>query len=186
MASHRDRYQTLSDLLKYPDEGFHAFVAACVSNLEDYPESLEQLTPFLDYVKGASRTELEELYIRTFDIHAVCHLDIGYVLFGEDYKRGQFLVEMKQEQIRAGNDCGAELPDHLPCVLNLLGMMEDQARAQDLVQILVLPAIYKMIQSFKKAGNVYRCVLETIQLVVEADYGKVVALPTYNQTEASL
>ena len=66
----------------------------------------------------------QEYYISTFDVQAICFLDIGYVLFGEDYKRGIFLVNIKKEQIKAGNDCGSELPDHLPNILTLLPKMQ--------------------------------------------------------------
>jgi hypothetical protein len=45
---------------------------------------------------------------------------LGYVLFAEDYKRGDFLVKVKNEQRKVNNDCGEELADNLPNILTLM------------------------------------------------------------------
>ena len=70
------------------------------------------------------RTCSPELYLRTFDVQAITTLDIGYVLFGEDYKRGALLAGLSAEHKKVSNDCGIELADHLPNVLRLLPKME--------------------------------------------------------------
>ena len=46
----------------------------------------------------------EEIYTRTFDVQAITTLDVGYVLFGDDYKRGELLVNLNNEHTKAGND----------------------------------------------------------------------------------
>ena len=112
-------------------------------------------------------------------MQAICHLDIGYVLFGEDYKRGRLLVEMQREQKEAGIICTPELPDHLPYVLQLLAVHEDKERACEMAHVLVLPALEKMLQNFKKDGNVYRHVLTAAAHLLEKDYGKTEILPSY-------
>jgi nitrate reductase assembly molybdenum cofactor insertion protein NarJ len=53
--------------------------------------------------------EYEELYTKTFDVQPICYLDLGYVIFGEDYKRGAFLLHMQEEQQKVNNDCGTDL-----------------------------------------------------------------------------
>lgn len=126
------------------------------------------LADFLRYPEGD--LEMEELYTRTFDIQAIAYLDVGYVLFGEDYKRGHFLVKMQALQQECGNDCGTELPDHLPNILTLLPRMADRREAQDLVGKLVLPAIDKMVEGFGDHGNVYLDVLKSVSAVLKEDY----------------
>ena len=116
---------------------------------------------------------LEELYTRTFDIQAPCTLDVGYVLFGEDYKRGHFLVKMHELQNQYENDCGTELADHLPNILTLLEKMKetDPEQAEDLVKKIVLPALEKMLQRFSAdTENIYAGRLRDVDLRLRRDF----------------
>ena len=70
--------------------------------------------------------DLQELHTRTFDVQSLTTLDIGYVLFGDDYKRGALLSNLNQEHSRAENDCRGELADHLPNLLRLIPKLKDQ------------------------------------------------------------
>jgi hypothetical protein len=91
---------------------------------------------------------MEELFMRTFEVQSVTTLDIGYVLFGDDYKRGKLLVHLNQEHRKAENDCYHELADHLPNILRLLPKMDDTALRQELVEKIVVPALNKIIGEF--------------------------------------
>ena len=112
---------------------------------------------------------MEELYTRTFDIQALCCLDVGYTLFGEDYKRGQLLVKMLSLHQRYDNFCGTELADHLPNILTLLPKL-DPEEAGEIVDRLVLPAIEKMTTAFKDSGNPYGAVLQTVSGILKDDF----------------
>src|SRR3972149_5384978 len=70
--------------------------------------------------------ELEESFTRTFDLNPVCCLEVGWQLYGEDYNRGSFMVEMRQRIRSHGITETLELPDHLSNLLPLLGRMEPQ------------------------------------------------------------
>ncbi len=157
----KEDYPFFAELLKYPGAGLRASLANCGN---------KTLSPLVDFVSGASDADWEELYIRTFDIHAICYLEVGYVLFGEDYKRGHFLVKMQGLQIEHQNDCGTELSDHLVNVLTLLPKMKDQEEARDMVARLVAPAMKKMLQGFSKGGNVYQSALQAILETLQKDY----------------
>lgn len=93
-------------------------------------------------------TALAELFVRTFDVQAITTLDLGYVLFGEDYKRGALLAGLSAEHTRAGNDCGAELADHLPNVLRLLPLLADGEIRDELVRVILGPAVREMLKEF--------------------------------------
>jgi len=58
-------------------------------------------------------------------VQAVTTLDVGFILFGDDYKRGEMLVNISREIKEVGHDCGNELADHLPNILFLVSRMED-------------------------------------------------------------
>lgn len=192
--NNRIQYKELADLFRYPMEDYVENVNQCASYLkENYPKAYTELLPFTDWVNHLSLYEIEEVFGKTFHIQAVCYLDLGYVLFGEDYKRGEFLVQMKNEQRKANNDCGDELADNLPNVLSLMSIMEDEEFLAEFAVRIVIPALDKMIQEFDQARmelkdkvrkkkqkvviledlmnkNIYQYALQAILEVVRADY----------------
>lgn len=155
-------YDLLARLFSYPDGNFGETVQQVQQYLdENFPMSGKELRPFSEFVFHSSQTLLEELYLRTFDVQAVTTLDIGYLLFGDDYKRGKMLVHLNKEHQAAGNDCGKELADHLPNVLRLLPRMKDVQVRQELVEKILMPALCKMIAEFdplnlQKKSTVYQ------------------------------
>jgi len=103
---------------------------------------------------------------------------------------------MKQEQAKVGNDCGEELADNLPNVLQLLSMIEDEDFLEELVVKIIIPAIEKMIYEFDSArmklkakvlkkkhkvmiqeglvgGNIYKGCFNAIESVLTKDYAHV-------------
>lgn len=94
-----NHYLPFADLLRYPDENYPEIVNHCIRTIQkNYPEAAGKLQPFADYINTHNRDEREELYTKTFDVQPICYLDLGYVIWGEDYKRGAFLLHMQQEQ----------------------------------------------------------------------------------------
>lgn len=112
----------------------------------------------------------QEYYLKTFDVQAVCFLDIGYVLFGEDYKRAQLLVNLQAEHQKAGIDCGTELADHLPNVLKLLSVTEDLDFTNELGFVILIPAIRFMILKFGETENYYKSLLELLLEFLYLDF----------------
>lgn len=148
----RDHYYHLANLFRYPDESYKTNTVRCAQVLRaDYPETFAVALPFFQFVDAHELPRVEEVFAKTFHIQAICFLDIGYVLFAEDYKRGEFLVKMKDEQRRAGNDCGYELADNLPNVLTLMAKMEDQAFLAEFAVRVMQPALRMMLAEFDQA-----------------------------------
>jgi len=162
--------EALGRLLFYPYEPLLPKVRHCRALLQEkYPEQAEQLAAFEDYVQSVPDAQVEELYLQTFDIQAVCCLDVGYVQFGEDYKRGQFMAQLKELHRKYGVDLGSELPDFLPNVLILLSRIPKEEAAL-LVSIFIEPAVSSMVKSFEGSKNVYRAPLQVIQDFLERTY----------------
>jgi len=148
----RNQYYALAKLFQYPTEGYIENVNACVGLLkEHYPEAAVEIAPFAALVNENSLDAIEEIFTRTFHIQAICYLDLGYVLFGEDYKRGEFLVNMKLEQRKVNHDCGEELPDNLANVLILMAKTEEQEFLNELGARIVIPSLGKMLQEYDAA-----------------------------------
>lgn len=174
----RIHYSLLAELFEYPDA--------------NYPQRVQDLTEFLHgrYIKAAAELDrfaghlptqdlmtMQELFTRSFDVQAVTTLDIGYVLFGDDYKRGEMLANLNREHLEAGIDCGTELADYLPNLLWLLAAHEDEDLINDLVNAILAPALREMIGEFNpdrvEKRNIsyqkhYKTLIETPAVAIEA------------------
>ena len=124
-----------------------------VRNVQKYfnktlPGTGKTLQSFTKVIGSISKIELEDLYVRTFEVQSITTLDIGYIVFGDDYKRGELLVNLNKEHKKYGIDCGSELADNLSNVLKLLNVLEDMELRDDLVNKIIVPALIKMIDGF--------------------------------------
>ena len=142
-------YQFLADIYEYPMEGYSKKVRAGQEFLDkNFPEAAGMLRPFTDYMVTLPLKKQEELFIRSFDVQSVTTLDLGYVLFGDDYKRGELLVNLNREHREVQNNCGIELADHLSNVLRLLPKMQDEELVEELARRIVAAALRRMIPGF--------------------------------------
>ena len=98
----------IAELFEYPAAGYREHLeSAAASIARTDAAAAEHVQAFADAVRGRSLSEMEELYIQTFDLNPDACLDIGWHLFGEDYARGEFLVKLRQEmRRRAGRTAG--------------------------------------------------------------------------------
>jgi len=189
-----DHYKLLGEVFSYPTPETKGRIKQ-VKNLLDerYPEAGAEFTRFSEFMENSTESEVEEIFGKTFHIQAICFLDLGYVIFGEDYKRGEFLVNMKKEQRENNNDCGDELADNLPNVLNLLAIHKSESFVNELMVMIMIPAIEKMLSEFDerktqirekvlnkkqkviimkdiKDGNIYKNALSAILMVFKKDF----------------
>lgn len=164
-------YKLLAEMFRYPSDDLKTYSEKWIDIIGRYnPSLMPKLDLFNIHAYEKPLSFQQEYYIRTFDVQAICFLDIGYVMFGEDYKRGVFLVNMKKEQLKAGNDCGSELPDHLPNILTLIPKMEDADLAEEMIYSLLIPAIHELILKFSNTDNLYKGLLEILVTIMETDY----------------
>ena len=174
----RLHYRLIASLFEYPDAGYPDRVRQIKAFLDGhYPTAAAELGRFLDYLPADDLVAMQELYTRSFDVQAIATLDIGYVLFGDDYKRGELLANLNREHIAAKNDCGTELADHLPNILRLMSSLRDKELIEELAYAIVGPALLEMIGEFasdrlEKKNESYRkhykTLIETPAVRVEA------------------
>ena len=144
-------YCDLAELVDFPGPELAARGRALADFLHDsYPDAAAEVALFLDSIPQQA-LDLQELYTRTFEVQAVTTLGVGYVLFGDDYKRGALLSNLNREHNDADNDCGGELADHLPNVLRLMPKLKDQNLLEELVEQILVPALMLMIREFDPA-----------------------------------
>jgi len=141
-------YRHLAELLDFPGPGLAARGKALADRLASrYTDARIAIESFLAAVPEGT-VEQQELHTRTFEVQALTTLDAGYVLFGDDYKRGEMLSNLNREHAKAGNDCGSELADHLPNLLRLLPKLENAGLREELVREVLVPALMLMIREF--------------------------------------
>lgn len=141
-------YCDMAELLDFPGPGSAGRGRALADFLRDnYPDAAVEVEQFLDAIPPQT-LDLQELYTRTFDVQALTTLGVGYVLFGDDYKRGALLSNLNREHNDAENDCRGELADHLPNLLRLIPKLKDQELLGELVREILVPALVLMIREF--------------------------------------
>jgi len=160
-----DIYQRLADLLEYPDERWTATVSSAYGSVTDS----EAFAKFIASTDDISLSELQELYTRTFDLSPVCALDIGYHLFGENYKRGVFLANLSETE--SPFDLGQEhqLPDYLPVLLRLLTKLDDDELRGALIRECMIPALGKMLKAFGESDNPYQHLIAGVNEVLKSE-----------------
>jgi nitrate reductase assembly molybdenum cofactor insertion protein NarJ len=143
-------YGKIAELFVFPQkENYVSNVRGVQEYLnETLPDIGKILQPFTDVISNVSRYELEDLYLRSFEVQSITTLDIGYVVFGDDYKRGELLVNLNREHQTYNIDCGDELADNLSNILKLINVLDDFQLLNDLVNKIVAPALIKMIEGF--------------------------------------
>jgi len=194
-------YEHLATLFDYPRADYPTWVQATYDLLTGrylfgaaHIEAFAKLLP----TEGGPFTpealdEVQEIFTRSFDVQPITTLSVGYLQFGDDYKRGELLVNLSREGKAVGIDFGTELPDHLPNVLRLIARWEDRALAEELVREVLHPALRQMIEEFDQRritgrdelyrkhfgtlivtsaerGTMFRYPLEAVLAVLESDF----------------
>lgn len=112
--------KAVSVLIQYPQaetmEAINELDPATVGPLRR--GSAETLARFIDWHRGRSLHQLQELYVETFDFNRRCSLHLTYHINGDSRQRGLALLKIKTAYREAGFDFGdSELPDYLPVML---------------------------------------------------------------------
>lgn len=145
-------YTVLSQLFDYPDESYSTLVSKTIDTLREmYPDASLELEEFKKLLPTKTY-ELQELYTKSFEVQAVTSLEIGYVLYGDDYTRGEVLVHLNKEHRSVSNDCAGELSDHLGNILRLIPKMKNQDTVNDLMTMMLAPAIEIMMNEYSPAS----------------------------------
>ncbi len=177
-----NHYEKLAQLFQYPKTDYKERVKEAETVLTElYPETLTTFKQFSDFVFNSSHDEITEIFTRTFDVQAITTLDVGYVLFGDDYKRGELLVNLNREHREAANECTDELADNLANLLSLLPKMQNHDIRDELVEIIIMPGLIKIINEFDSKNinlknKIYKKQYKTI-IEQSEDFARIFLIP---------
>jgi len=165
MTSPREQLEAVAALFTYPRTDYaNAAKNAVACSGSAAPALLE----FAQEIRRMSLSGLQELYTTTFDLSPVCALDLGWHLFGEDYKRGLFLARMRRELLLHGIPETVELPDHLSYALLLLARM-GPTQAEEFAAVIVGPAVERMLKCMP-SDNLFSCLLQAVQELINLHF----------------
>lgn len=170
-----DCYDALSRMIDYPLEknGLQTdceLVSTFLSNHElDCP-----LTSFADFTAASPLAALQEEYVATFDFNPATAPYLGHHLFGDNQKKGGYMIMLKQEFERCGyTPSGNELPDHLSVVLGFLAHLarqEGDGTRQPFIVKCVLPGVERMNAALSdRQGSPWKSLVEAARLLCAED-----------------
>ncbi len=146
-----NHYKNISKIFDYPDDNYYNNVIEAINVISDkYPDAVKELRNFLELLPTKT-SDLQEIFMKSFEVQAVTSLDVGYVLFGDDYRRGAVLAKLSEEHTKTSNNCGQELADCLPNLLRLVPKIKDFETTFELVTMLIAPAVEKMMNEYEVA-----------------------------------
>jgi nitrate reductase delta subunit len=157
----------LAGLLEYPGEAWRTTLKLCAAWIEG--DAAAQLAQFAQQTEELPLAAMQELYTQTFDLNPVATLEIGYHLFGENYKRGLFLAQLRETEAQFALDEPHQLPDYLPMLLRLLVRLDDRELHDDLIIECVLPALAKMKQALCSKANPYAALIAAVEQRLQAE-----------------
>jgi len=194
-------YEIYADVFAYPNNSLKEKIENVQQYLNvNYPNAAVVFKEFAGFSKNIDIKSWEEIYTRSFDVQALTTLDLGYVLFGDDYKRGELLVNLNNEHKKADNACRNELSDHLPNVLRLLAKLKDEELRADIISLILYPALRKIESEFdskhiemkskvynkhhrtiiernESYGLIYRRTIQTLLVMLEEDFWEIIRIP---------
>src|SRR5579863_10751300 len=136
LYSHRAKVLELfADILDYPAPGLARKTAECAALIRAaQPQAATLLESFRGFAEENSLGKLQEVYSGFFDLNSICHPYVGYQLFGENYKRSAFLVELKKAYRDEGFEADpTEIADRLSIVLRYAAYSKGGEDVDDLL-----------------------------------------------------
>ncbi len=122
---------------------------------------------FVEEVAELSLAKWEELHTETLDLSPKFIPYVGHVMWGDNYRRGEFMADLKGAMRETGTVLNGELPDHLEPILRYLAATDEPL--EDLVD--VLPGATTTMKKTLKAespGNPYLHLLDaTVAFVAD-------------------
>lgn len=143
-----------ADILDYPAPGLEGKASECAALVRGVqPQAAALLESFRSFAEETGIGKLQEVYSGFFDLNSICHPYVGYQLFGENYKRSIFLVELKKNYRASGFESDAsEIPDRLSIVLRYAAQ-NDGEDVDALLNKGLLPALERMTTKPETDGH---------------------------------
>ena len=168
-------YDALARLLDYPtDKGQLQVDYDLVSAFLNKQRLDSSLSCFAEFADASSLAALQEEYVATFDFNPATAPYLGHHLFGDNQKKGGYMIMLKQEFERCGyTPSGVELPDHLSVLLGFLAHLarqEEHGARQPFIAGCVLPGVERLQTAFAaRQDSHWNVLIETARMLCAED-----------------
>lgn len=125
-------YKILALLLEYPDQELREHWDEIKLEIARLETDRRVLETFVAWAESLPLTELQAVYVKTFDLNPDNALYLTHHLFEEqDRERGPALVHLSEYFKTEGLElAGGELPDYLPLLLEYASTLDDATSAR--------------------------------------------------------
>lgn len=177
LTEHHHIFTLFGNILDYPTPALTGQAQRCAALLRPInPTAAGRLLEFAEFARSTDLGQQEEVYTATFDINPACTIFAGYMLFGESFDRGKFLVRLQQRYRERGFEWGRELADYVPVILRFLATLSpEEELAQNLIDKCLSPVLGQMAGSFEAEAahpnpysSVLRALLDVLAPLVKA------------------
>lgn len=168
-------YDALARMLDYPEEKQQLQVDYGLVSAFLNKQRLESIiSHFGEFADASSLAALQEEYVATFDFNPATAPYLGHHLFGDNQKKGGYMIMLKQEFERCGySPIGSELPDHLSVVLGFLAHLarqEGEAARRLFIAECVLPGVERIHTAFAaRQDSHWKVLVETARMLCAED-----------------
>ncbi|HED65797.1 MAG TPA: hypothetical protein ENJ09_09610, partial [Planctomycetes bacterium] len=125
--------------------------------------------PLGAFLGESGQSELEELFVRTFENNKERALELGWHLHGENYARGSFMARVRGLLRELGVEESIELPDHVSHLLAVVERAEPDV-ARSFATRVIDPALTKVLEGFHSSENPYRGVVRSLRAYLRTLY----------------
>lgn len=167
-------YSALAKLLEYPTQRSETLsLAERLRKTLDRMGVKNTLSEFIYFVEKSGLGAVQEEYVRTFDLSPICYPYLSHHIFGESYKRGEYMVELKEIYRSLGySPPEGELPDHIAVVLDFLSTLAEENRRDFLVKYVTL-GVSRMANVIGTEDTPYAHVIEACNNLCSTDVKEV-------------
>jgi len=168
-------YDALARLLDYPAEKERLHTDyEIVSAFLNKQRLDSSISSFAEFTEASSLATLQEEYVATFDFNPATAPYLGHHLFGDNQKKGGYMIMLKQEFERCGyTPSGVELPDHLSVLLGFLAHLarqEERGVRKQFIAECVLPGVERLHTAFDaRQASHWKVLIETARMLCAED-----------------
>jgi nitrate reductase molybdenum cofactor assembly chaperone NarJ/NarW len=159
-------FALISEALRYPDAEVLDLRADVLEEARLLPPTpaVDALVSFAVWWAAEPPSELERTYVGTFDFARRTALDLTYYTHGDRRQRGLALVALRRRYAAAGLELEtAELPDHLPVVLEFAALAPEPG-GELLAEF--RPVVELLRMALEKAASPYAAALCALCLML--------------------
>ncbi|HBG04354.1 MAG: nitrate reductase molybdenum cofactor assembly chaperone [Geobacteraceae bacterium GWC2_58_44] len=170
-----ESYDGLARLLDYPQgkqgllESYDSLAAFLSQSGLESPAA-----PFQALVRSSTLAELQEDYVAHFDFNPAAAPYLGHHLYGDNQKKGAYMISVKQEFGRHDFEPAEnELPDHLAVLLSFLAHLARRGEhdfRRRFIEEMVMPGLDKLVASCApRSASPWLTLVEAAGVLCSAD-----------------